>query len=120
MGCNNRFVVDLPHGGGARINELDLVDFIRASRLPRNYIIGGASKVTLAKHHKKHSLDYWLRQRSQYPNTMQAVPTVIDALVATGLFIAEDKLPCPDSHRYCKGLRLSEMVLARINRPEGI
>lgn len=117
---NNWFVVDLPYGGGARINELDLVDFIRASRPPRNYIIGGGSKVALAKHRKKHSLDYWLRQRSRYPDTMQAVPSVTDALVATGLFVAEDKLLCPDSDKYCKGLRLSEMVLARINRPERI
>ena len=99
-------MVDLPHGGGARINELDLVDFIRTSNPPRNYIVGGASKVTLANHRKQHSLDYWLRQRSCYQDTMQAVPSVIDALVATGLFVAEDGLLCPDSRRRCKGLRL--------------
>jgi hypothetical protein len=99
-------VVDLPHGGGTQINEHDLVDFIRASCPPRNYIIGGASKLALAKHPKKHSLDYWLRQRSRYQDTMQAVPSVIAALVATGLFVAEDELLCPDTHRRCKGLRL--------------
>lgn len=114
-------MVDLPHGGGAQINELELVDFIRASRPPCNYIIGGGSKVVLAKHRKKHSLDYWLRQHcGSYQDTMQAVPSVIKALVATGFFVAEDKLLCPDSHRLCKGLRLSEKVLAQINRPERI
>jgi len=38
---------------------------------------------------------------------MQAVDCVIDDLVATGLFVAQDRLLCPDSHRYCKGLRLA-------------
>lgn len=113
-------MIDLPHGGGARVNEHDLVDFVLAFKPPRDYIILGASHVALAKYHKKHSLEYWLRQRSQYRDTTQAVESVIDALVATGLFVAEDKLLCPESHRKCKGLRLSEMVLARINRLERV
>lgn len=101
-------MIDLPHGGGVRFNEHDLVDYIRASRPPRDYIIQGQVKTTLSKHPKQHSLDYWLRKHySRHPNTMQAVTSVIDALVATGLFFAEEKLLCPDSRRYCKGVRLT-------------
>jgi hypothetical protein len=113
-------VIDLPHGGGARISEHELVDFVLAFRPPRNYIILGASHVALAKYHKKNTLDYWLRGRSRYRDTAQAVESVIDALVATGLFADEEKLLCPESHKKCRGLRLSEMVLARINRPERV
>jgi hypothetical protein len=98
--------MDLPFGGGAVFNEHDLVDYIRAFRPLRDYIIIGANKVVMAKHRKPHSLDYWLRQRSRNRNTMQAVTSVIDDLIATGLFVVEDDLPCPDSHRRCKGLRL--------------
>jgi hypothetical protein len=99
-------VIDLPHGG-AQFNEHDLVDYIRASRPPRDYIIQGHVKTTLANHPKRHSLDYWLRDHhSRHPDTMQAVTSVIDALVATGLFVAEEELLCPDSGRHCKGIRL--------------
>ena len=99
-------MIDLPHGGGPRFNEHDLVDYLRASR---DYIIIGAQKDVLAKHHKPNSLDYWLRKRSRRPDTMQAVDSVIDALVATGLFTKEDSLLCPDSGRKCKGLRLVQV-----------
>lgn len=113
-------MIDLPHGGGARFNEHDLVDFVLAFEPPRNYIIIGASHVTLARYQKKDTLDYWLRGRSRRRDTTQAVESVIDALVSTGLFVDEENLLCPESHRRCRGLRLSEMVLARINRSEGV
>jgi hypothetical protein len=102
-------VIDLPHGGhGAQFNERDLVDYIRASRPPRDHIIQGHVKTTLAKHPKRHSLDYWLRKHySRHPDTMQAVTSVVDALVETGFFVAEEKLLCPDSGRYCKGIRIA-------------
>lgn len=113
-------MIDLPHGGGARFNEHDLVDFVLSFRPARNYIIIGASHVAVTKYHKRHTLDYWLRGRCAYRDTTQAVEGVIDALVATGLFVDEEKLLCPESHRKCRGLRLSEMVLARTNRPERV
>ena len=100
-------MIDLPYGGGAQFNEYDLVDYIRASHPARDYVIIGAQKDRLVRHHKPHSLDYWLRKRSGRPNTMQAVGSIIDALVATGLFTKEDNLVCPDSGRKCKGLRLA-------------
>lgn len=101
-----RTVIDLPHGGGGRFSEHDLADYIRASRPPRDYIIQGQTNVARAKHPKPKSLDYWLRQFSRNPDTKQAVTKVVDALVATGLFVVVSKLPCPDSHRLCKGIQL--------------
>lgn len=102
-------MIDLPYGGGARFDEQDLVDYIRSFTPTRDYIIIGKQTDVLAKHRKKYSLDYWLRQRCPNRDTMQAVGSVIDALVATGLFVADDHLLCPDSRGYCKGLRLSRL-----------
>lgn len=99
-------MIYLPHGAGGRFRERDLVDYIRASRPSRDYIIQGQTNIARAKHPKPKSLDYWLRQFSRNPDTKQAVTSVIDALVATGLFVVVSKLRCPDSHRYCKGIRL--------------
>ena len=99
-------MIDQPYGGGSQFNEYDLVEYIRASHPARDYIIIGAQKDTFANHRKRHSLDYWLRRRSRRPDTMQAVDSVIDALVATKLFTKADNLVCPDSGRECKGLRL--------------
>jgi hypothetical protein len=97
-------MIDLPYGDG-QFDERDLVDYIRSFRPPRNYIIIDKQKDALANHRKKTSLDYWLRQRSRRPDTMQAVESVIEYLVATGLFERDDHLLCPESRRYCKGLR---------------
>ena len=110
-------MIDLPHGGGARFNEHDLVDFVLSFKPLRKYIIIGASHVALAKYRKKNTLDYWLRGQTQYRDTTQAVETVIKELVATGLFVDEEQLLCPESHKKCRGLRLSEMVLARTDKP---
>ena len=101
-------MIDLPYGGhGAQFNEHDLVDYIRASTPARDYIIQGQNDCTLAQHPKPHSLDCWLRQLSRFPDTKQAVNSVIDDLVTTGLFLVVRKLRCPDSGRYCKGIRLA-------------
>jgi hypothetical protein len=100
----SRSMIDLPYGD-AQFNEHDLVDYIRSLKPPRNYIIIGKQKDALVNHRKKTSLDYWLRQRSRRPNTMQAVESVIDDLVATGLFERDEHLFCPESRRYCKALR---------------
>ena len=99
-------MIDLPHGGGGRFNEQDLVDHIRAAIPPRDYIIQGQKNCKLAQHLKPNSLDCWLRQFSRNHDTKQAVTAVVEALVATGLFELAEKLPCPDSGRQCKGLRL--------------
>jgi hypothetical protein len=96
------FMIGLPYGGHFDADKL--VDYIRASG--RDYIIQGQQKAALAIHTKPKSLDYWLRQFAPNPNTKQAEVSVVNALLATGLFVADSHLLCPDSHRKCKGLRL--------------
>jgi hypothetical protein len=95
-------MIYLPFGG--QFNEHDLVAHIRASG--RDYIVQGQQAVARARHTKPQSLDYWLRQFGQSPDTKQAENSVLDTLVATRLFIIVDKLLCPDSGEHCKGLRL--------------
>ena len=95
-------MVDLPYGG--EFDESALVAYIRAS--DHDYIIQGQQAVSLADHTKPHSLDFWLRQFASNPNTKQAENSVLDALVATGLFRISGGLVCPDTGRQCKGLCL--------------
>lgn len=95
-------MIELPYGG--QFDEKVLVARIKASG--RDYIIQGQQTASCANHTKPQSLDYWLRQFASNPDTKQAENSVLDALVATGLFRIEDQLDCPDSGRQCKGLRL--------------
>jgi hypothetical protein len=98
--------VKLPYGGpGAGFGVSELVDHIRSTG--RDYIIQGQQQVTLANHTKPHSLDAWLRiHYARNPDVKQAVNQVVADLVATGQFEVDLRLPCPDSGRLVKGLRL--------------
>ena len=98
-------MIRLPYGGpNAQFDERELVDHLRTRM--RDYIIQGQQNCRLENHTKKQSLDYWLRSNfASNPDTKQAVNTVMEDLVATGLF-EEEKLTCPDSGRKCKGLKL--------------
>lgn len=95
-------MITLPYGG--QFDENALVSHIRKSK--RNYIIQGQQKEPRARHTKPQSLDYWLRQFGLNEDTKQAENSVVDALVATGLFKKKDNLRCPDSGRLCKGIEL--------------
>ena len=95
-------MINLPYGGA--FDEHDLVAHIRG--FGRDYIIQGQQTVSLTEHTKPKSLDYWLRQFGNNTDTKQAENSVIDALVATGLFEIISNLICPDSSERCKGLRL--------------
>ena len=95
-------MIRLPYGG--QFDELGLVKYIRASQ--RDYVIQGQQAVAKANHTKPQSLDYWLRQFAHDPDTKQAEASVIKALVATGLFVFVERLQCPDSGKYCQGLKL--------------
>ncbi len=94
----------LPYGG--KFEESDLVQYIKSTR--RDYIIQGQQAASKANHSKPQSLDYWLRQFADNPNTKQAENSVIEVLVETGYFKVESNLSCPDSGWRCKGLRLLE------------
>ncbi len=98
-------LIKLPHGGpGAGFPVADLIAHIRSTE--RDYIIQGQQNCTLESHSKPHSLDVWLRKQfTSHKDTKQAVNQVARALVATGLFEVA-YLPCPDSRRVCKALRL--------------
>ena len=98
--------IELPHGGpGAGFRVSALEDHVRRSG--RDTIIQGQQNCTLENHTKLNSLDVWLRRHyTARKNTKQAVNQVVEVLVATGRFeIAY--VPCPDSGRRCKGLRLA-------------
>ena len=97
--------IELPYGGpGVGFYVSELVNHIRSTG--RDYIIQGQQNCTLENHTKPHSLDVWLRKRfTNRKDTKQAVNQVIQALIATGRFEIV-YLPCPDSGRRCKGLRL--------------
>ena len=101
--------ISLPHGGpGARFDVVDLHDYMAKRGI--DYIVQGHCKCTLADHSKPNSLDYWLRERyAKYPDTMQAISSVIDDLVGTGLF-DPGKFTCPDSGQRCKGIALSVQI----------
>jgi len=95
-------MIRLPYGG--QFGEHELVAYLRDSR--RDHIIQGQQAVAKANHTKPHSLDYWLRQFANNPDTKQAEASVVEALVAAGLFVFVKRLRCPDSGRCCQGLKL--------------
>ena len=97
--------IELPHGGSAaRLYVDDLIQHLRESG--RDYIIQGQTSCSLANHPKPNSLDVWLRKKcTSRSDTKQAVKDVVDQLIATRLFKVE-KLRCPDSGTFCKGIRL--------------
>jgi hypothetical protein len=109
-------MIDLPHGG--LFDEHDLVAYVRASG--RNYIIQGQQACSFSNHSKPHSLDYWLRRNyANNRDTKQAENSVLNALVATGLFTVATRLRCPDSGSYCKGIRLVQLAYAQQGAPVG-
>lgn len=97
-------MINMPYGGGSQFDEQNLIAHIRASG--RNYIITGGCNCVLAEHQKSHSLDFWLRHQTPRQDTRQACPVIIADLVATGLFVEEHGLMCPDSGHRCNGVRL--------------
>jgi hypothetical protein len=99
-------MIQLPYGGkNVQFDEQELIVHIKERG--RDYIIQGQQNSSLANHTKKNSLDYWLRSNyAVNPDTKQAVNKIIEQLVETGLFKEAENLPCPDSGRLCKGIRL--------------
>jgi hypothetical protein len=91
---------------GTPFDENVLIAYIRENS--RDYIIQGQQACLFEMHTKPSSLDYWLRENyANNRNIKQAENSVLDALVSTGKFAIEEDLPCPDSGRRCKGIRLS-------------
>lgn len=98
-------MIDIPYGNGSQFIAKDLVAYIQVSG--RVYIITGGRNCILADHHKPHSLNIWLRGKTNNRNVRQTCKELVTDLVATGLFVAEPRLRCPDNGHACGGLRLS-------------
>lgn len=97
----------IPLPPGAAFDAADLVHHVCSSG--RDYIIQGHRWCKFDDHCKPNSFDFWLRKNyAEYPDRMQAISQVVEALVETGLFRVERNLICPDSGRPCKGLRLTD------------
>lgn len=101
--------ITLPHGGSGDAFPVEaLIQHIKESG--RSFIIQGGINDSFVNHPKPQSLDYWIRENyTDRKDTRQAVAEVLAALVATGKFEFDEKLECPDSGRYCKGIKLKIM-----------
>jgi hypothetical protein len=94
--------IPLPHGNSA-LNTSTLISHIRSTG--RDYIIQGQRNCAFGDHPKPSSLDYYLRNTIGPSDTKQATNSVINNLVATGLFV-EGKFECPDNNCKCKGIAI--------------
>ena len=101
--CEHRgqYIIGLPYGGGGKFDACELVKHIRES----GFIVQGQQAASMDKHTKPHSLDYWLRHFARNRDVKQAVNSVCQDLVKTGLFV-EDYVNCPVTDRRVRGLRL--------------
>ena len=99
--------IGLPYGAaGEGFEAEELVAHI--ARSGRDYIIHGGINCVLDQHTKPNSLDVWLRKGYTIrKGTRQSVTEVRRDLVATGLFVERNRLLCPDSGWYCKGVQLT-------------
>jgi hypothetical protein len=99
--------IELPYGApGDGFDADELVAHI--ARSGRDYIIMGGANCVLEKHPKPNSLDVWLRKGyTTRKGTRQSVVELRRDLVATGLFVEQSGLRCPDSGRACRGLQLT-------------
>ncbi len=94
----------LPHANNAKFKVEDLVSHFNNEKI--NYLIVGATQVTLENHPKSKSLDVWIRKNhcpQGYENTCQAVSKVITQLIKLNQFSLGLR-KCPKSNRMCKAL----------------
>lgn len=98
-------MISLPQGGS--FLESALIAHMKHNELA--FIVQGQQDFAFHNHTKPNSLDYWLRVNfARDRDTKQAENYVIAALIATGHFILDKNLRCPDSGRRVKGLRLAK------------
>ena len=95
----------LPYGGAeSRFTVEELINHFRSEKV--DYIIIGATHVTLSNHLKPKSLDVWLRKHKNvigHEDTCQAVESVITKLISIDQFSIGIR-KCPTSNRMCKAL----------------
>lgn len=103
--------ISLPFGGPkAEFDVEELINYYKSQNV--EYLIIGATHVTLANHKKQHSLDVWLRShhnvKSNHKNTCQATSEVINQLIKLKHF-SMGKRKCPITNRMCKSLIFSKI-----------
>lgn len=101
--------ISLPYAGKqATFTAEELINHFKTKKI--NYIIIGATHVTLSKHSKPKSLDVWFRNHKNvigHEDTCQAVGSVITKLISLDPF-SKGIRKCPTSNRMCKALIFSE------------
>lgn len=98
--------ITLPHGGiAAKFLVNELINHFINEKI--NYLIIGATHLTLEMHPKPKSLDVWFRKHNSvkkgHKNTCQAVGLVITKLIKLEQF-SNGIRRCPTSNRMCKAL----------------
>lgn len=78
-------MINMPYDGRSQFDEKDLFAHICASG--RDYIITGGCNCVLADHQKPHSLDFWLRGKTNNRGVRQTCQQLINSLVVTGHFV---------------------------------
>jgi hypothetical protein len=97
--------IKLRDGGSISLDSL--IHFFRENG---GQVVLGAVKAIFKEHNKTSSLEYWLRLNgAQNRNQMQAESLLVDKLLSTGYFEAA-MLPCPETGRRCKGIKLRRPV----------
>jgi hypothetical protein len=94
----------LPYANNATIPIADLITHFRENNL--NYMIIGATHVTLENHPNLNSLDVWIRNHENvinHKNVCQAVNEVVKQLIKHEQFSRAIRRN-PDSGRMCKAL----------------
>lgn len=93
--------VPLTYGGDVLVKAI-------LEHLLKGSIVIGQQKVSVVKHSKPGSLDYWLRKFGTPPNTKQAdTKFVEDLLMMNKRFIQRTKIINPNTGRSCKGIELT-------------
>lgn len=94
----------LPYANNAHFKVEDLVNYFRKQKI--NYLIIGATHVTLENHPNLNSLDVWIRNHENvinHKNVCQAVNEVVKQLIKHEQFSRAIRRN-PDSGRMCKAL----------------
>jgi hypothetical protein len=96
--------ITLPYANNARFEIEDLVNHFNTEKI--NYMIVGASHLSLANHRNPNSLDVWIRKHKSvigHEDTCQAVIEVITQLIKHNQFSRAIRIN-PRTGKMCKAL----------------
>ncbi|WP_396186717.1 hypothetical protein [Flavobacterium sp.] len=96
--------ITLPYAKNAKFRVEDLVNYFRTQKI--NYLIIGATHVTLENHPNLNSLDVWIRNHENvvdHKNVCQAVKEVVKQLIKHEQFSRALRRN-PNGGKMCKAL----------------